>query len=358
MEQINTKNERLKRAYIEHRRDLDQNAEATLRAIEKAIRRFEEHTRLADFATFDKKQAMAFREALAVPRGGTKQLSLATIRSTLRAVQEFFRWLSLQPGMKSRIKATDVAYLRLSEKDARAAAATPTKTFATMEQLKLVLETMPAGTVLERRDRAVFALIMLTGARDDAVASLRLRNVDLTRSLLVQDPASVRTKASKLIESVFLPLGESVERAFADWIAYLRADALYGPDDPVFPQTVTRIDPQLGPVADKVKPVIWSNAAPIRTIFKRAFAAAGLPYHSPHRVRNSIVEFAYRTSRTPEEFKAFSQNLGHANVATTLLSYGQIPLSRQMELIRNAGKGEDREEELRLLMRQIAQKLG
>ncbi len=208
MEQINTKNERLKRAYIEHRRDLDQNAEATLRAIEKAIRRFEEHTRLADFATFDKKQAMAFREALAVPRAGAKQLSLATIRSTLRAVQEFFRWLCLQPGMKSRIKVTDVAYLRLSEKDTRAAAATPSKTFATMEQLKDALETMPAATVIERRDRAVFALIMLTGARDDAVASLRLRNVDLTRSLLVQDPASVRTKASKLIESVFLPLGE------------------------------------------------------------------------------------------------------------------------------------------------------
>ena len=38
MEQINTKNERLKRADIDHRRDLDQNAEATLRAIEKAIR--------------------------------------------------------------------------------------------------------------------------------------------------------------------------------------------------------------------------------------------------------------------------------------------------------------------------------
>lgn len=70
------------------------------------------------------------------------------------------------------------------------------------------------------------------------------------------------------------------------------------------------------------------------------------------------MEFAYRTSKTPEEFKAFSQNLGHANVATTLLSYGKIPLSRQMELIRNAGKGEDREAKLDRLFELVERKLG
>ncbi len=148
-----------------------------------------------------------------------------------------------------------------------------------------------------------------------------------------------------------------MEQAFKGWINFLRTELLYGPDDPVFPQTETRIDPELGPVADRVKPAIWSNAEPIRKTFKRAFEAAELPYFSPHRVRDSIVEFAYRTCKTPEEFKAFSQNLGHANVATTLLSYGKIPLTRQMELIRSAGQVEERDAKLDRLVELMERKL-
>lgn len=358
MAELNPGNERIKYAYAEHLRYGEGKSEPTVRGIEKALHRWETHTGLADFATFNKAQAMAFRAALAKPPAGEKRLGAATILSTVKALQRFFGWLMLQPGMRRRIKPTDIAYLSLSEKDARAASASPSKPFPTLEQLKHVLATMPAETEIERRDRAVFALIMLTGARDDAAASLRIGNVDLDRGLIVQDPATVRTKASKLIETCILPLGEEVERAFTDWVRYLRADLLYGPDDPVFPQTQTRIDPQRGPVADGLKRAVWCNAAPIRAIFKRAFAAAGLPYFSPHRVRNTLVEYAYKQCRSPEELKAFSQNLGHANVATTLMSYGQIPLTRQMELIRNAGKGEDRDEELRLLMREISRKLG
>jgi hypothetical protein len=38
--------------------------------------------------------------------------------------------------------------------------------------------------------------------------------------------------------------------------------------------------------------------------------------------------------RTPEEFKAWSQNLGHDKVLTTFLSYGQVESRRQGEIIR------------------------
>lgn len=36
----------------------------------------------------------------------------------------------------------------------------------------------------------------------------------------------------------------------------------------------------------------------------------------------------------PEEFKAWSQNLGHDKVLTTFLSYGQVESPRQGEIIR------------------------
>ena len=255
MPNFNPKNERIKHEYAEFLRQADQKSEATVRGVEKALLRFEEHTGFADFTSFSRAQAMAFRSVLAKPHPDKQSLSPSTILSTLKAIQRFLRWLILQPGMKSKIKATDIAFLNLSEKEIRAATAAPSKPFPSIEQLKRTLARMPTGTDIERRDRALFALLMMTGIRDNAAASLRVRHVDLDRMLIVQDPVAVRTKNSKLIESVLLPLGDEVERAFTHWIAYLRSDLLYGPDDPVFPQTATRIDPVRGPVAEGLKRV-------------------------------------------------------------------------------------------------------
>ena len=39
-----------------------------------------------------------------------------------------------------------------------------------------------------------------------------------------------------------------------------------------------------------------------------------------------------------EEFKAWSQNLGHEQVLTTFASYGQVAADRQAELIRRLGQ--------------------
>ena len=353
MDKFNAENERIKREYTEFLREADQKSEATVRGIEKAILRFEEYTSHCDFGRFNRDQAKGFRTALSAPADESKRLGNSTVLSTLKAVQRFFRWLSVQQGFKSKIDTNDIAYFNLSEKDIRAATSSPTKPSPTMDQLKRVLEAMPSNTVLERRDRAVFALLMLTGIRDNAAASLLLGHVDIDRQMIIQDPKTVRTKNSKLIESVLLPLGSEVEDALFSWVGYLREELLWGSVDPLFPQSQTRIDPVKGPVVDGIKPQVWSGSQPIRQIFKRAFAFAGLPYFTPHRVRNTVVEYAYLTCKTPEEFKAFSQNLGHESVVTTLSSYGQIPLARQRELIRNAGKSKDLDAKLELLLERL-----
>lgn len=350
MEKFNAENERIKRDYAEYLREADQKSKATVRGVEMAILRFEQHTGFSDFGRFNRDQAKGFRMALNAPAAEKKRLANSTILSTLKAVQRFFRWLAIQPGFKSKIDNNAIAYFNLSEKDIRAATSSPTKPSPTMDQLKQVLDSMPFETVLERRDRAVFALLMMTGIRDDAAASMLLGHVDLDRQMIVQDPKTVRTKNSKLIESVFLPLGSEVERALSSWVSYLRDDLGWQTDDPLFPQSRQRIDPQKGPVVDDIKRKVWSSSQPIRQTFKRAFASAGLPYFPPHRVRDTVVEYAYLKCRTPEEIKAFSQNLGHKSILTTLTSYGQIPLARQRELIRNAGKSKDLDTKLERLL--------
>ncbi|HYM99078.1 MAG TPA: site-specific integrase, partial [Aestuariivirgaceae bacterium] len=72
-----------------------------------------------------------------------------------------------------------------------------------------------------------------------------------------------------------------------------------------------------------------------------AFSRVGLDYFVPHSFRNTIVQFGERNCSSIEEFKAWSQNLGHSGMLTSLTSYGHVPLHRQGELIRSARRKED-----------------
>jgi len=57
----------------------------------------------------------------------------------------------------------------------------------TLEQIRHVLATMPTGSEIERRNRALIAFTLLTGARDGAIASLKLKHIDITEGKLDQD---------------------------------------------------------------------------------------------------------------------------------------------------------------------------
>jgi len=46
-----------------------------------------------------------------------------------------------------------------------------------------------------------------------------------------------------------------------------------------------------------------------------------------------LVQQAYKHCKTPEQFKAWSQNLGHESPPTTFTSYGKIDLHREGDLL-------------------------
>ena len=54
--------------------------------------------------------------------------------------------------------------------------------------------------------------------------------------------------------------------------------------------------------------------------------------------------FGGHICKSPEEYKAWSQNLGHEDVLTTFSSYGEIERHRQGEIIRALGTSEQRAE--------------
>lgn len=77
----------------------------------------------------------------------------------------------------------------------------------------------------------------------------------------------------------------------------------------------------------------WKTAGSMRGIFREAFEAAGLRYYHPHLFRHTLVALGQSMCQTPEQFKAWSQNLGHDGVMTTFTSYGSLSTQRQGEII-------------------------
>ena len=73
----------------------------------------------------------------------------------------------------------------------------------------------------------------------------------------------------------------------------------------------------------------------MRTIFKAAFEAASLPYFNPHSFRKTLTLLAGEICNSPQEYKAWSQNLGHEDVLTTFRSYGELPSHQQTEMVRS-----------------------
>jgi hypothetical protein len=50
--------------------------------------------------------------------------------------------------------------------------------------------------------------------------------------------------------------------------------------------------------------------------------------------RNTLVRLGHDLCKSPEAFKAWSQNLGHEKVSTTFTSYGAAACERQSQILR------------------------
>jgi integrase len=332
-------NERIKREYRKFLKHAHGRSEASLDMAAKAIDRFEQYTRHRNFKEFRRQQAIGFGEHLAEQtneRSGNA-LSRGTRHSTLAALRSFFQWLAREPGYKSRIAYHDADYFSLSERDGRIARTRLAKVYPSLEQVQDVIRSMPTGSAVQLRDRAVIAFTLLTGARDGATRTFRLKHLDVVRGVLHQDAREVATKLGKSFDSYFFPVGEDVRKIVEDWVIYLEREHGIGPDDVLFPAARQELGPDGLLCAAGLSREGWATAGPIRQIFKTAFTAAGLPYHSPHRIRDTLAALGNELCRNGKGMKAWTLNLGHAHPLTMFANYGPIDSAEQGEIMRMIG---------------------
>jgi site-specific recombinase XerD len=206
MTKRNAANERIKHRYFAFLKDAKGRDEASVDATAKAIDRFEEYIGHRDFRSFHIEQARAFKaHLLEVTNTRTGNLlSASTVHATLAALKVFFVWLADQRGYASRIKYADTEYFNAPDNLSRIATARRFKSCPTLAQVRALIEAMPKGTEMEKRDRALVAFAIISGARDRAIVSFRLKHVDIEHDLIEHDARDVH-KASEDFPHVVLP---------------------------------------------------------------------------------------------------------------------------------------------------------
>ena len=122
-------------------------------------------------------------------------------------------------------------------------------------------------------------------------------------------------------------------------MSHLRQDLLFGPDDALFPKPVIAVTDGSFAVQGLSREA-YASAGKIREVIKGAFIAAGLPTYGPHSFRKTLVLHGDQVCTTREQFKAWSLNIGHDSVVTTISAYCPISHERQAKLIKGIDLGQ------------------
>lgn len=206
------------------------------------------------------------------------------------------------------------------------------KTYPTFDEIRLTLFQRTPLTEMEMRDRAMIALLASTGVRDGALIGIKLKHIKITTKSLEQIPPEVKTKFGKIIYTRFFPVGDDIHQVVFDWIDYLRVEKGFDDACPVFPKEDLSIKASFHLQRGQLSRHHWADAGRVRDIVKEQFAAVGLPAFVPHRFRDSLGALRRVKCRSPEEHLAWSRNLGHESLQTTLL-YAPMDPAEQFEIM-------------------------
>jgi len=272
MAKRNSDNLRIKRKYLVWRKDSKGLSDASVDKSAAAISGYETFLSGKDFRSFHSERARSYKRHLSSQinqRNGSK-LSASSINGTLREVSAFLNWLADQPGYKSKITRSDIAYLSPDRKSDAARRTSCWKPHPSPAQVCKVLTDMPANTVLQRRGRAWVAFLFLTGSREGAAITICLGHVDLNYFCVHFDGRSVNTKFGKTFTTAFFPMPAPCEQIVRDWIAELRQGHQFSDSDPLFPKTRVGVGPDRKFTALGIDRAPWSSPSSAAKIFKQA----------------------------------------------------------------------------------------
>ncbi len=356
MTKINLKNEQIKRKYFDWLKEADGLAKSSIEKVERSITLWDDFTQTDDYRTFNSDAVKGFKKWLFERKNAStnQPITLTTCHHYLISLNEFFKWLAAQAGYKSKISLNDIAYLQLDKKQTKIALNRTRKRYPTLEIIQKLVTSIEVKTEVDKRDRALICFTLLSAMRDEAIITLPLGCLNIEKQQVHQDPErGVKTKFSKDILTTLFVFDPAFSIIIKDWIDYLKTEKLFTDQDPLFP--ATKIEQGLADshsfTGDNISNAFWKSTGGIRAVFKRRFEAAGLEYFSPHSFRHSATKIALELCKTPAEFKAVSQNLGHENMATTMFDYASLPDEEVEKKVKSIGLSDPNNEQADIVQR-------
>jgi site-specific recombinase XerD len=228
----NPRNERLKRRFFEFEHHARGKSEKSIQSYEIAVLRFESFLRFRDFGSLTKDEAIAFKAHL---KAGP--LTTPVIKATLKTVISMLKWLLGQNGYKRKTSFETLEYLNLTAKERRMSDSMEKVVSApSPDEVDQLIRSMPTRSLVDRRNRAIVALIGMTAIRSGVIPKLRLKHLDLELGLLHQRSSEVDTKFSKSNTSILLPLKDGWLEILHAYVSELQTLG-YIADNPLFPKT-------------------------------------------------------------------------------------------------------------------------
>jgi integrase/recombinase XerC/integrase/recombinase XerD len=163
----------------------------------------------------------------------------------------------------------------------------------TRDEMRDLLERIPARTPLELRDRAMLELAYSCGLRAQEVIDLDLTSIDFEGERLRIEGKGGKTR--------FVPVGEPAQRALRTYLERGRPE-LAGSGEPPAALLLSKSGRRLHPSDLRRRLELWVRHAAI---------AGGV---SPHALRHS---FATHLLEGGADLRAIQELLGHSSVSTT-----------------------------------------
>jgi integrase/recombinase XerD len=319
MSKINKGNWKLRKVYLEYRRDVDQLCPGSYRKEETYTQYL---LTWAGLTPFIKTPGIrpTLPEYLKTNRldGESKPLSPGYINKILATARRFFLWLEDNQSGYKGIKRSWINTIKI-KRQSNPPRVTDAVTFPEIIRIAKT----PVKNLVEERIRAAAIFLYLSGMRIGAFVSLPLKAVNLATLTITQYPSlGVRTKNGKYAITYLFNIPELLEVVLA-WDKKVRAIL---PEDgywfaPISPETC-EIDLYCRKIGEHRETIARKN---LYAWLNRI----GLKYHSPHKFRHGHIQYGQAFANSQADLKTLSDNVMHANTLITDQVYSNIPDSER-----------------------------
>lgn len=304
-----------------------------------ALHEFEIATGFKDFTKYTSDWAIQFKNHLNDKKSARTglEVSKSLYFHYINFVRRFFEWAVDNEKDYAKLNRREVDFLHVTRNDKNKARVTNYQESHDVADILATIRNMPENTEMERRNKAIVSLFLLTTPRIGSLQQARIDRIKYFKDYeiwaLIQDPRLQNIKYAKNITTFFIGDSDDIIQNIIRWRDYLVAKGLSGKDY-LFPKITPSFTPD-GVVKAEISRDYIKSSTQIRDIIKEAFLNNGLQYLKPHSFRHSIARKVRKEPDATNRLIALAENLGQKNgMAILVTSYAGDSLGQRAAIIK------------------------